>query len=109
MNSNVFFRIQCSCKREYGGRQCDECSPGFYNYPECSRKSNSLTIIKISFSKFELNSPLPDSHRLALWISLACGCNKIGSRGESCDQNDGKCRCRSNFEGDKCDKCIPDR
>ena len=40
---------------------------------------------------------------------LACGCFVIGSRGVSCDQTDGTCKCRDNFQGDKCDECVPDR
>jgi hypothetical protein len=26
---------QCSCKSNYGGRTCDICGNGYYNYPQC--------------------------------------------------------------------------
>ena len=26
---------QCNCKDNFGGRQCDECKDGFYQYPYC--------------------------------------------------------------------------
>lgn len=26
---------KCLCKEGYGGPKCDQCLPGFYNYPEC--------------------------------------------------------------------------
>ena len=29
---------QCNCKDNFGGRQCDECKDGFYQYPYCYSK-----------------------------------------------------------------------
>ena len=26
---------QCSCRQMYTGRQCNQCSKGFYSFPEC--------------------------------------------------------------------------
>ena len=34
----------------------------------------------------------------------ACGCNWAGSENNICDKT-GKCQCRDNFQGEKCDKC----
>ena len=34
----------------------------------------------------------------------ACGCNWAGSETNICDKT-GKCQCRANFQGEKCDKC----
>ena len=33
-----------------------------------------------------------------------CNCNKAGSQKISCDK-DGKCKCKTNINGDKCDEC----
>lgn len=29
---------KCNCLVNFGGKQCNQCSPGFYKYPECLRK-----------------------------------------------------------------------
>ena len=29
---------QCPCKPNYTGLDCDQCAPGFYNFPECKCK-----------------------------------------------------------------------
>lgn len=29
---------KCNCLSNFGGKQCDQCSPGYYKYPECLRK-----------------------------------------------------------------------
>ena len=34
-----------------------------------------------------------------------CKCNENGSKHQACDKN-GKCYCKDNYDGDKCDKCI---
>lgn len=38
-----------------------------------------------------------------LFIS-ACNCENTGSIGISCD-NEGKCQCKENFDGNRCEKC----
>ena len=37
----------------------------------------------------------------------ACQCNEDGSRDVSCDNNTGKCSCKTNVIGDKCNFCSP--
>ena len=37
-------------------------------------------------------------------ILLECVCNKDGSNNAFCD-DDGKCTCKGNYGGDKCDQC----
>jgi laminin alpha 3/5 len=37
---------------------------------------------------------------------LPCECNEAGSTGLSCDLKSGKCRCKPNFVGEKCDECA---
>ena len=31
---------QCPCHVNYGGRQCNQCNPGYYQYPTCFGKHN---------------------------------------------------------------------
>ena len=33
-----------------------------------------------------------------------CLCNEEGSIGIACDENSGKCTCKENMTGDKCDR-----
>lgn len=37
----------CLCKEGYGGVRCDQCSPGYYNYPNCI-KCNCSTVGSVS-------------------------------------------------------------
>ena len=34
---------QCRCRRNYGGRSCAACGPGYYDYPACQRTYVSTT------------------------------------------------------------------
>lgn len=45
------------------------------------------------------------SHLMCMFISIsACNCENTGSIGVSCD-NEGKCQCKENFDGNRCEKC----
>ena len=37
-----------------------------------------------------------------------CSCNSFGSKGMNCDDS-GTCSCKENFQGTKCDQCLPQR
>ena len=37
--------VQCPCKENFAGEFCDQCAPGYYNFPECKRKLLSPKII----------------------------------------------------------------
>lgn len=37
---------------------------------------------------------------------LACDCNEEGSEDLTCDAVTGKCHCKCDVEGDKCDGCT---
>ena len=41
-----------------------------------------------------------------MYSKLACECNEDGSETTQCDQ-DGKCTCKPNITGDKCDQSEP--
>ncbi|KAK9872275.1 hypothetical protein WA026_017079 [Henosepilachna vigintioctopunctata] len=69
----------CECKKGYEGEKCNSCSFGYYGYPNCKQ----------------------------------CTCNPSGTLDSElvngiirCDEN-GRCRCKENVEGRKCDTCKP--
>ena len=33
-----FIKLNFSCKAQFGGRTCEECSDGHFNYPNCASK-----------------------------------------------------------------------
>ena len=39
---------------------------------------------------------------------MDCQCNAFGSISKSCDQIDGKCNCKTGYEGIKCGECAPE-
>ena len=42
----------------------------------------------------------------SMYSKIACECNEDGSETTQCDQ-DGKCTCKPNITGDKCDQSEP--
>ena len=40
------------------------------------------------------------------WNHLVCGCDNQGAVNMSCS-SDGKCTCKENITGNKCDICLP--
>lgn len=87
---------QCNCRPNYSGPRCQQCAPGYYSYPSCTRKS--MTVISAVWSNGILS--------LNLSVS-ACDCSVEGSRSSSCDPVSGQCVCLSNIEGQRCDGCSP--
>ncbi|CAH8616947.1 unnamed protein product [Schistosoma rodhaini] len=73
---------QCTCKPEFSGRACNECSKGYYGYPDC-RKCNC-------------------DMRGTAWGNLS-----ISDTVVPCNPIDGQCNCKENVEGDQCDQCKP--
>ncbi|CAH8598195.1 unnamed protein product [Heterobilharzia americana] len=73
---------QCSCKHGYTGRACDQCSLGFYGYPDCRQCDCDMR------GTIQGNLTIED---------IVVPCNPI----------DGQCNCKANVEGDQCDQCKP--
>lgn len=69
---------QCACQAGVGGRSCDSCLPDHWGY------NDGLS-----------NGCQP------------CGCVAAGSVSTQCDGTSGKCTCKTNTLGDKCDVCQP--
>ncbi|KAL3860973.1 hypothetical protein ACJMK2_007067, partial [Sinanodonta woodiana] len=70
---------QCKCKAGVGGQQCDRCLPGYWGLHLIQEKQNSGC--------------------------MQCGCHKIGSQRDDCQQMTGRCVCKSGYNGTKCDRC----
>ncbi|XP_019637522.1 PREDICTED: agrin-like isoform X4 [Branchiostoma belcheri] len=69
---------QCSCKPGVGGKKCDRCEPGFWNFRGMQDGKIGCT---------------------------PCECSKGGSVRDDCDQMTGKCVCKPGVSGMKCDRC----
>eukprot|EP00117_Sycon_ciliatum_P001869 scpid2290/ scgid7347/ Laminin-like protein epi-1 len=69
----------CSnCANNTSGVNCERCQPGFYR-PEGESPHGAC---------------------------IACSCDATGSIGQ-CNPENGKCQCKSNVAGDRCDRCKP--
>ncbi|VDK73629.1 unnamed protein product [Litomosoides sigmodontis] len=73
---------QCRCLPGVAGKKCDHCLSGFWG----------LHLI----AKGALGCQ-------------PCGCSAFGSSRLDCEQLSGRCQCKSNSYGLKCDSCSPDR
>ena len=67
---------QCICKNGIGGPKCDQCKPGFFNFPTVPWKT-----------------------------CKPCNCSGLGSVSSECNPENGQCQCKSSFSGKKCDQC----
>uniref|UniRef100_A0A8B9FL85 Laminin subunit alpha-5 n=1 Tax=Amazona collaria TaxID=241587 RepID=A0A8B9FL85_9PSIT len=73
---------RCYCKPNYTGEHCDTCAEGYLDFPHC----------------------YPPGTR---FLSVAvCGCSAVGTLPGGCD-SDGKCFCRPEFAGPRCEQCSP--
>ncbi|KAM9390757.1 laminin subunit alpha-5-like, partial [Salvelinus alpinus] len=70
---------QCHCKPNACGGTCSVCKDGFFNL-----RSDSF------------------------FGCQGCQCDIGGSTGQSCGERNGRCRCRPNVEGPKCNRPRPD-
>ncbi|CAL1545990.1 unnamed protein product, partial [Lymnaea stagnalis] len=70
---------QCTCKPGVGGKRCDRCEIGYWGLHKIGETGGSGCI--------------------------PCNCNKFGSYRDDCDQMTGRCMCKPNIMGMKCDRC----
>uniref|UniRef100_A0AAZ3P6S1 Laminin subunit alpha-5 n=1 Tax=Oncorhynchus tshawytscha TaxID=74940 RepID=A0AAZ3P6S1_ONCTS len=78
-NSSPPSNGQCPCKPNACGGTCSVCKDGFFNL-----QSDSF------------------------FGCQGCQCDIGGSAGQSCGERNGRCRCRPNVEGPKCNRPRPD-
>lgn len=106
---------QCLCREGYGGPRCDQCIPGYYNYPDCvpcncSGAGSVSTVCDVTgkcsclpnFSGRQCTMCLPGYYQYP--ECLPCNCDVHGSIGLSCN-NEGQCQCAYNFDGKTCNQC----
>lgn len=87
---------KCPCLNSFAGKQCTQCSAGYYSYPECLRKYKQLMMF------YSIRRQCSDHIYIFVW--LACNCEAPGSVGISCN-SEGQCLCNSNFDSKTCSKC----
>ena len=97
---------RCSCRPGVTGHKCDRCLPNHFGFSAQGR----------IFWVFFHITPSP---RICMYKSRdfplffigcqPCSCDERGSvnNNPSCDVVTGKCRCKANVEGDRCDRCKP--
>ncbi|CAH0382822.1 unnamed protein product [Bemisia tabaci] len=108
---------QCECRKEFQPPNCDSCSFGHYDYPNCKPcdchpngtvdshceatggqcpcKSNYAGKFCDKCAEGFYNFP----------ECLPCGCNVAGAQTDICDPETGNCPCVSSFGGRTCDQC----
>ena len=84
---------KCDCKTNIGGDKCENCTDGFFRFPSCQ-----CTYCSLSFGLKNEQKPYSSLKY------LDCQCNENGSTSLNCDKA-GKCDCKTNIGGDKCEKC----
>ncbi|XP_071948026.1 laminin subunit alpha-1-like [Antedon mediterranea] len=125
---------QCICKAGVGGRRCDQCLPGFYNFGltgciPCNCNATGSASLACDFidgqcpcyegvarfgdlSTRNVTDDLQCHGCLNYYYGydtgvgcLPCNCNENGVDNLQCDQY-GMCICKSTVGGYKCDSCL---
>ncbi|XP_062271233.1 laminin subunit alpha-5-like [Scomber scombrus] len=123
---------QCDCRRHVNGPACDKCKPLYWNLSpdtpdgcsncecnvagtvsgvaECAQQSGqchckpnacsgTCSTCKDGFYNLQEQN---------YFGCQGCQCDIGGSAGQSCGERNGRCRCRPNIEGQKCNLPRPD-
>ncbi|KAG8228153.1 hypothetical protein J437_LFUL002807 [Ladona fulva] len=108
---------QCECRPQFTPPNCDSCSFGYYNYPECKPCDCHLNGTRGSHCE-AIGGQCPCKENYAgkfcdfcnegyynFSLCSPCECNPVGSLSESCDKETGQCTCQNNFGGRSCEVC----
>eukprot|EP00062_Callorhinchus_milii_P012247 gi/632959081/ref/XP_007895420.1/ PREDICTED: laminin subunit alpha-5-like [Callorhinchus milii] len=85
---------QCRCKPNYSGEHCNNCAPGYHNFPQC-----------IGFPVSPSESPEdPSAGQIE-----NCKCNIEGTVENTClvDPYTQRCACKPHYTGASCEDCAP--
>ncbi|XP_010131481.1 PREDICTED: laminin subunit alpha-3, partial [Buceros rhinoceros silvestris] len=108
---------QCLCRSNYAGLRCDQCAPGYYNYPiclscQCSPDGSQHRTCEPASGQCECQMGITgrqcDRCRSSAYSFPHCEgvnseCDPLGSIGS----HSGYCQCLQHVEGPTCSKCKP--
>ncbi|KAL1517260.1 hypothetical protein ABEB36_001047 [Hypothenemus hampei] len=108
---------QCECRKEFQPPNCDSCSFGHYDYPNCKpcgcylngtinqqcSPFDGLCSCKENFGGDDCKQCAPGFFNFP--ECNACECDPVGSDSAQCNQTSGKCTCKVMYSGDKCNQC----
>ncbi|XP_066470578.1 laminin subunit alpha-2 isoform X3 [Tiliqua scincoides] len=110
---------QCHCQPGVGGKKCDRCAHGFYDFEEggctpceCSHLGNNcdphtgrcICPPNTVGQRCDKCAPNHWGHDIISGCK-ACDCSVTGSLSLQCNPDTGCCFCRPEFSGDKCTEC----
>ncbi|XP_060769555.1 laminin subunit alpha-3-like isoform X2 [Neoarius graeffei] len=96
---------RCLCKPQYSGDHCDRCALGYHGYPQCTAYIDHL-----------IKTPAPPTGNVVdcpvgffgAPNCQPCVCERGGTVPEICTVS-GRCLCRPEVTGQRCDRCRPGR
>ncbi|CAG9771124.1 unnamed protein product [Ceutorhynchus assimilis] len=108
---------RCECRKEFTPPNCDSCSFGYYDYPNCKQCEcfingtinqqcapyDGSCACKENFGGKDCKECAPGYYNFPECKS--CRCDAVGSDSVSCDQESGNCTCKVQYSGGKCDQC----
>jgi len=110
---------RCYCKPQYAGDRCDQCAPGYYDFPTCKEcdcyYNGTLNDIclpvddacpcKYNFAGMYCDMCAPTFYDFP--TCKPCDCEGEGVASNVCDQETGNCQCQQGFTGPNCRQCAP--
>ena len=97
---------QCSCNTNVVGEKCDACAEGVVDFPSCDKCAENFYHDHEHDEHDEGDHSHDHHHGDWYHECKPCECNAEGSESLQCDDH-GKCPCKPNIAGDKCDKSVP--
>ncbi|CAB4012030.1 laminin subunit alpha-like, partial [Paramuricea clavata] len=121
-------KFQCRCKTNVGGETCDRCKDLYYNFSpgdprgcrscgcfkgatigaleSCDKRSGQCSCKPFMEGKtcYECKRGYHSITSSDIFGCQACKCNPGGALYGNCDKRNGKCQCRTNIAGTRCDR-----
>ncbi|KRZ88222.1 Laminin-like protein epi-1 [Trichinella sp. T8] len=110
---------QCTCKPNVIGRQCTQCKPGYFGFPNCKPCACGPNRMCDQHTGYCFCPPLVEGPKCercqanaygydALIGCQECACSAPGTQNQAtqCDQLTGQCLCVANVGGRRCDRCL---